>query len=143
MSACDEEQFDQWMSGDQISSFDSFCEKVDRFMSSVDSLWIVIRSDGFVNICIVDMSCVPQYVVVIKINDTMIIEAYRGNTLLSNSCLVWVLADECKLVCWSQLTLLLIHFASTTVAEVSMKSQTETVKQQLQDLIELTDDSDN
>jgi len=67
MSARDEELFQQWISDDQISSLDSFSEKLDRFMSSVDGQWIVIRSVGFVNICFVDMAHMPQFVVVIKI----------------------------------------------------------------------------
>ena len=46
-------------------------------------------------------------------------------------------------MCWSQLTALLSHFACAPGVDVSLNAQTETVKQQLQDLIELTNDSDD
>ena len=42
MSARDDEQFQQWLSDDQISSFDAFCEKLDSFVAGVDSQWLVI-----------------------------------------------------------------------------------------------------
>ena len=145
MSARDEEQFQQWLSDDQILSFDAFCEQLNSFVAGVDSQWVVIRSCGFVNICIVDMPDVPQFVTVVKIHDTMAVEVYRGNLRLGNADLRWILGDECKLFSWSQLSSILSHFASVTVAaaDVSVKSQADTVKQQLQELIALTNESDD
>jgi len=124
MSVRDEQQFEQWMSDDQISSFVDFCDKLESFVSNVDSQWVLIRSCGFVNICIVDMSNVPQFVLVVKVRESMVVEVYRGNSRLSNCSVTWVLGTDCKLVCWSQLSSLLSHFASVAVTadELSVKS---------------------
>jgi len=104
ISARDEQQFQQWMSDDQISSFSGFCDKLDSFVSDVDSEWVVIRSRGFVNICTVDMSNVPQFLTVVKVNETMFVEVYKGNSRLGNVSVTWILDAECKLLCWSQRT---------------------------------------
>jgi len=145
MSARDEQQFLQWMTDDQISSFDVFCDKIDNFVSDVDNQWVIIRSCGCVNICMVDMSNVPQFLTVIKIHETMEVEVYGGNSRLSNSSLAWVLGAECKLVCWSQISSLMSHFASVSVGVdvSSVKSQADIVKQHLQELIELANNSDD
>ena len=76
-----EQQFEQWMSDDQISSFADFCDKPESFVSNVDSQRVLICSCGFVNICIVDMSNVPQFVLVVKVRESMVVEVYRGNSL--------------------------------------------------------------
>ena len=145
ISARDEQQFQQWMSDDQISSFSGFCDKLDSFVSDVDSEWVVIRSRGFVNICTVDMSNVPQFLMVVKVHESMVVEVYKGNSRLGNVSLTWILGAECKLLCWSQLTSVLSHFASDSVVadDMSVKSQADTVKQQLQQLIDLTSESDD
>ena len=145
MSVRDEQQFEQWMSEDQISSFVDFRDKLDSFVADVDSQWVVIRSCSFVNICIVDMSNVPQFVLVVKVQESMVVEVYRGNSRLSNSSVTWVLGADCKLVCWSQLSSLLSHFASVaaTADELSVKVQADTIKQQLNQLIDLINDSDD
>jgi len=141
----DEQQFEQWMSDDQIPSFVDFCDKLESFIADVDSQWVVVRSCGFVNICIVDMSNVPQFVLVVKVKESMVVEVYRGNSRLSNSSVTWVLGTDCKLVCWSQLSSLLSHFASLAVTadEMSVTVQADTVKQQLNEFIELTSNSDD
>ena len=133
------------MSDDQIPSFAGFCDKLESFIADVNSQWIVIRSCGFVNTCTVDMSNVPQFVLVVKVNESMVVDVYRGNSCLSNSSVTWVLGTDCELVCWSQLSSLLSHFASVaaTADEMSVTVQADTVKQQLNELIELTSDSDH
>jgi len=89
------------------------------------------------------MSDVPQFVTVVKIHVTMVVEVYRGNSRLGTAGLRWILGDECKLFSWSHLSSILSHFASVTVAadDLSVKSQADTVKQQLQELIALTNES--
>jgi len=76
MSVHDEQQFEQWVSNDQISPFVDFCDKLESFVADVDSQWVVIRSCGFVNICIVDMSNVPQFVLIAKVQESMVVEVY-------------------------------------------------------------------
>jgi len=142
MSARDEEHFQQWMSDDEIPSFNAFCEQLASFVADVDSQWVIIRSCGFVNICVVDMLNVPQFVTVVKVHETMCVEVYRGNSRLGNSSLTWILGDECKLFRWSQLTSILSHFASVSADDRSVKSQADIVKQHLQELIDLTNESD-
>jgi len=121
------------------------CDKPESFIVDVDSQWAVICFCGFVNICTVDMSNVLQFVLVVKVKESMVVEVYRGNSCLSNSSVTWVLGTDCKLVCWSQLSSLLSHFASLAVTadEMSVTVQADTVKQQLNELIDLTSDSDD
>jgi len=123
MSECDEHQFEQWMSDDLISSFVDFCDKLEDVIADDDSQWVVIRSCGFVNMCIVDMSNVPKFVLVVKVQESMVVEVYRGNSRLSNSSVKRVLGSECKIVRWSQLSSLLSHFAplAVTAHDVSVK----------------------
>jgi len=109
-----------------------FCEELASFVADVDSLWVIIRSCGFVNICVVDILIVPQFVTVVKVRETICVEVYIGNSRLGNSSLTWIHGDECKLFCWSQLTSILSHFASVTADDRSVKSQGDIVKQHLQ-----------
>jgi len=145
MSEHDEQQFEQWMSDDLISSFVDFCNKLESVIAAEDSQWVVIRSCGFVDMCIVDMLNVPQFVLVVKLQESMIVEVYRGNSRLSISIVTWVLGSDCKLVRWSQLSSLLSHFASLAVTadDMTVKFRADTVKQQLNELIALTSDIDD
>jgi len=105
MSERDEQQFEQW-----------------SVIVDENSQWVIIRSCGFLNMCIVDMSNVPQFVLVVKVQESMIVEVYRGNSHLSNSSVTWVLGSDSKLVRyrWSQLSSLLSHFASVAVTADDM-----------------------
>jgi len=86
------------------------------------------------------MSDVPKIVCAIKVLRDLSVQVYRGQYSVNTDSLKWLLGDELKLTCWSQLSSLLSHFSSCgdDVGAVSVQSRVNTIVRHLQDLIEVT-----
>jgi len=143
-SARDDQQFQQWLADDNICSFDVFDEKLAKFIADNGSPWSIIRSDGCICLCTVDLSDVPKIVCAIKVLRDLSVQVYRGQYSENFDSLKWLLGDELKLSCWSQLSSLLSHFSSCgdDVDTVSVQSRVNTIVRYLQDLIEVTASDD-
>jgi hypothetical protein len=109
----DIQMFSDWMSDDRIASFDDLCFKAHNFVKgSVDVEWLVIRGIEYLCISAVEVSDVPRFTLVIRIRQDMTVDVFKGECRLSSDTLRWVLGNDCKLVCWSQLSSVLSHFVS-------------------------------
>jgi hypothetical protein len=109
----DDQMFSDWMSDDRIASFDDLCFKAHDFVkSSADVEWLVIRRIDYLCISAIEVSDVPRFTVVIRIRQDMTVDVLKGECRLSSDTLRWVLGNDCKLVCWSQLSSVLSHLVS-------------------------------
>ena len=140
----DDQMFSDWMSDDRIASFDDLCFKAHDFIKgSADVEWLVIRRNEFLCISAVEVSDVPRFTVVIRIRQDMTVDVFKGECRMSNDTSRWVSEAECKLVCWSQLSSVLSHFVSYAKgSSLSVQDQVKLVDRALNELIGMTDDSD-
>jgi hypothetical protein len=141
ISARDEEQFQAWLSDDQISSFDDLDTKLHNFLKGLTDKWIIIRDTNCICLCTVDLSDKPRLTVAVQIFRDMYVDVYRGESHVPRQSLKWVLGDQCHLVCWSQLTSLLSHYSISCL--LTVKEQLCVVEQDLKELIQLVSDCDD
>jgi len=136
----DDQQFQQWLEEDSICSFDVFDAKLASFVADKGSSWSIIRADGCICLCICNMSDIPKIECGIKILSDLSIHVYRGQYPVKSDSFKWVLGNELKLSCWSQLSCLLSHFEScdAAAATVSVQSRVDMIVHLLQDLIQVT-----
>ena len=134
----EEQMFSDWMSGDKIVSFDDLCIKANDYVkSSEDIEWLVIRRREYLCISAAELFGIPRFNVVIRIREVMTVDVFKGESHLSSDSLRWVLGTDSKLVCWSQLSSLLSHFATCAKgSSLSVQDQAKLVDVALDELIE-------
>lgn len=110
----DEQNFQDWMSSDNVLNFTNLSNRCSKFLKDY-SEWITHEEKNTkISLCKIDFSEAPVVTVGIIIDQSLNVTVFNNGIKLDDTSLTWILGNELKLTKWSQLTTLLTHFSGVT-----------------------------
>jgi THAP domain/Transposase protein len=144
LSARDEDDFSAWLHADKIADFcDLNCKLNDCLKDFLLKNWIIIKRDQFTCIASVSVDDIPRFNICIRIDKDLLVKVYKDQNVVNSATLSWVLGQDCRLSCWSQLSSLVSHFDCFSAGDsFSVTDQVALVDQCLKELTDVLTDSD-
>jgi len=137
----DEQCFEKWVKEDGIDNFDVLHSRVSEYIMKDYCTWNTCIETDKIILYRIDSSEAPCITVSIRIDNSLCVTVFKGLLTLDSSSLKWILGQECKLSCWSQLCSLLSHF-STAHIELSLDDNVKCVQLALEKLEQVLSESD-